>query len=154
MTFKRAYADHPIVAIGGVVIETGRVLLVQRGGEPSAGTWSIPGGVLERGETLRQGVMRELLEESGLEVEVLQLIDVAERILPPPGGQTGTQNPVAPEYHYVILDYLCAVKSGIARAGSDAAEVAWVSEQDLARFDLHAEVMRILRRAFEIVRRT
>ena len=82
MTPKREYPDQPLVGVGGVVIDNGRALLIRRGSPPLEGQWSIPGGLLELGETLAQGVARELAEETGLEVNVLELIEAFERIYP------------------------------------------------------------------------
>src|SRR3974390_1247646 len=95
------YPEKPVVGVGGVVIERDQVLLIRRGTEPLLGQWSIPGGTLELGESLQAGVARQLLEETGLEVRVLDLIEVFDRIFP------STENGGRPRYHYVILDYLC-----------------------------------------------
>src|SRR5215475_12276846 len=111
----REYPDKPVVGIGGVVIENGRALLIRRGTEPLIGQWSIPGGTLELGESLQAGVARELLEETGLEVRVLDLIEVFDRIFP--ADQTGSASTSRPRYHYVIVDYLCEHISGEPRAG-------------------------------------
>src|SRR5271156_6617123 len=109
-----------MVGVGGVVIAKDRVLLIRRGSAPLKGEWSIPGGMLEIGETIVQGVQRELLEETAIAVKVLDLIEVFERISPDQDGR--------PQYHFVILDYLCEVIRGEALAGSDVTDVAWVAE--------------------------
>ena len=130
-------------------MDGGQTLLIRRGGPPHKGEWSIPGGLLEVGETLVQGVMRELAEETGLEVRVIELIEVFERIFPAPLNADGTPgDPSRPQYHFVILDYLCETRGGTLSAGSDALEFAWASEEELAKFDLTVAVMRVLRRAF------
>lgn len=147
MASSREYPHRPIVGIGGVVIEEGRALLVRRGAEPLRGQWSIPGGSLELGETLEQGVARELLEETGLVVRVVELIDLFERIFPGDGVER------RPRFHYVIADYLCERISGEAVAGSDVTEVAFVREEDLRRYHLTEAATRILQKAFVMERK-
>jgi 8-oxo-dGTP diphosphatase len=138
-----------MVGVGGVVIDNGRTLLIRRASPPLQGEWSIPGGLLEVGETLEQGVARELAEETGLEVHVLELIEVFERIFPAPPNADGTPGDAArPQYHFVILDYLCEIRGGTLSAGSDAQEFAWAREDELAKFDLTVAVTRVLRKAF------
>ena len=153
MTPKREYPDQPLVGVGGVVIDNGRALLIRRGSPPLEGQWSIPGGLLELGETLAQGVARELAEETGLEVNVLELIEVFERIHPALPRADGTPGDAArPQYHFVILDYLCEVRGGTLRAGSDALEFAWAREDQLVKFDLTLPATRTLRKAFAMAR--
>ena len=138
-----------MVGVGGVAIDSGRTLLIRRGSHPLKGEWSIPGGLLEVGETLEQGVARELAEETGLEVHVVELIEVFERIFPAPPKADGTPGDAArPQYHFVILDYLCEIRGGTLTAGSDALEFAWSTEEQLGKFDLTVAVRRVLRRAF------
>jgi|HubBroStandDraft_6_1064221.scaffolds.fasta_scaffold209422_2 8-oxo-dGTP diphosphatase len=149
MSPRREYPDQPMVGVGGVVIDDERALLIRRGGPPLKGEWSIPGGLLEVGETIEQGIMRELAEETGLEVRVIELIEVFERIFPAPPGADGTPgDPAHPQYHFVILDYLCEIRRGALSAGSDAQEFAWAREAELAKFDLTVAVTRVLRKAF------
>jgi 8-oxo-dGTP diphosphatase len=138
-----------MVGVGGVVIDERRTLLIRRGSAPLKGEWSIPGGLLEVGETLEQGVARELAEETGLAVNVVELIEVFERIFPAPPNADGTPGDAArPQYHFVILDYLCEIRGGTLSAGSDALEFAWAAEEELGKFNLTVAVMRVLRRAF------
>ena len=138
-----------MVGVGGVVIDAGRALLVRRGSAPLLGEWSIPGGLLNVGETLVEGLSRELAEETGLDVNVVELIEVFERIFPAPPGEDGLpSDPAKPQYHFVILDYLCQPRGGTLAAGSDAAELAWVREDELGQYDLTAAVTRVLRKAF------
>ncbi|MBZ5699944.1 MAG: NUDIX hydrolase [Acidobacteriia bacterium] len=153
MTPEREYPDQPLVGVGGVVIDNGRTLLIRRSNPPLEGQWSIPGGLLELGETLAQGVARELAEETGLEVNVLELIEAFERIYPALPRADGTPgDAVRPQYHFVILDYLCEVRGGTLRAGSDALEIAWAREDQLAKFDLTLLATRVLRKAFAMAR--
>jgi 8-oxo-dGTP diphosphatase len=138
-----------MVGVGGVVIEGGRTLLIRRASPPLQGEWSIPGGLLEVGETLEQGVARELAEETGLAVHVVELIEVFERIFPAPPNVDGTPaDATRPQYHFVILDYLCEIRGGTLSAGSDAQEFAWAREEELAKFGLTVAVTRVLRKAF------
>jgi 8-oxo-dGTP diphosphatase len=142
-----------MIGVGGVVVDDGRTLLIRRGSAPLKGEWSIPGGLLEVGETLEQGVARELAEETGLEVRVVDLIEVFERIFPAPPNADGTPgDPARPQYHFVILDYLCEIRGGTLIAGSDAQEFAWAREEELGKFDLTVAVMRVLRKAFALAR--
>ena len=145
----REYPDRPVVGVGGVVIEDGRALLIRRGSEPLRGQWSIPGGTLEIGESLEAGVARELREEPGLEVRVVDLIEVFDRIyIQERDGGGGT--PERPKYHYVIIDYLCERISGKACAGSDVTDVVYAREDELERFALTETATRVLRKAFRM----
>ncbi len=141
---SREYPERPVVGVGGVVISRNRVLLIRRGNPPLQGEWSIPGGMLEVGETLAEGVRRELAEETGIEVRVGELIEVFERISRDGAGK--------PEYHYVILDYFCEALGGEARPGSDVTDVAWVAEQDLEKYSLTATATQVIHKAFQIAR--
>ncbi len=151
MAGSREFPDRPVVGVGGVVIEDGRVLLIRRGSEPLKGHWSIPGGTLEVGETLAQGLVREMQEETGLQVRVGELIEVFERIFPAGDSKTGVAN-VRPRYHFVILDYLCERIGGELRAGSDVTDVAFVGEDELQRYALTETATRIVRKAFAMRR--
>jgi 8-oxo-dGTP diphosphatase len=119
---QREYPSAPLVGVGAVVVEQGRILLVRRGREPLKGHWTLPGGALEVGESLTAGVAREVLEETGLVVEPLQLIELVDRI-----HRDGDRV----RYHYVIADYLCRVVSGKLCAASDADAVRWVERAEL-----------------------
>lgn len=151
MASSREYPERPIVGIGGVIIDRGRALLIRRGSEPLLGEWSIPGGTLELGETLEVGVARELLEETGMAVRVLELIEVFDRIYLNPDA-AGEQDKKNPRFHYVIADYLCEVISGEPRAGSDVTDVAFSREDELAGFHLTETATRILKKAFAMDR--
>nr|HEV7954329.1 NUDIX hydrolase [Candidatus Acidoferrales bacterium] len=148
MTTKREYPDLPMVGVGGVVIQNGRALLIRRGTEPMKGEWSIPGGMLEVGETLVQGVERELLEETGLAVRVIELIEIFERISHAKISDVNVQPNPRPQYHFVIVDYLCEVVSGMAIAGSDVTDLAFAAEDELSQFNLTPTATRIFKKAF------
>lgn len=151
MPSPREYPERPIVGVGGVLIENGKALLIKRGSEPLLGQWSIPGGTLELGETILEGVARELLEETGIIVRVLDLIEVFERINPyfPPESRGAAARP---RFHFVIVDYLCEKISGEAKAGGDAVDVAYVSEGDLPKYSLTEAATRVLQKAFAMDR--
>jgi ADP-ribose pyrophosphatase YjhB (NUDIX family) len=118
---RREYPLAPLVGVGAVIVDGGRVLLVQRGRAPLKGEWSLPGGLLELGESLEAGVVREVREETGLEVEPVGLIELLDRI-----HREGERV----RYHYVIADYLCRMKGGELRAATDAAAVRWVERAE------------------------
>jgi 8-oxo-dGTP diphosphatase len=118
---QREFPQTPLVGVGAVVVLEGRVLLVCRGSEPLKGHWTLPGGVLEVGETLVEGVVREVREETGLLVEPLELVEILDRIYREAGRI---------RYHYVIADYLCRVTGGELRAASDADAVRWVERAE------------------------
>ena len=117
----REFPQAPMVGIGAVIVEDGRVLLVRRGHEPLKGHWSLPGGVLEVGESLHAGLVREVKEETGLTVEPIELIELLDRI-----HRDGERI----RYHYVIADYLCRIAGGALQAASDADEVRWVERAE------------------------
>lgn len=151
MASSREYPERPVVGIGGVIIEQGRALLIRRGSEPLRGEWSIPGGTLELGESLQDGVARELLEETGVEVRVLDLIEVFDRVFLEDGAQEVADGK-RPRFHFVIVDYLCERISGEPRAGSDVTDVAYAREEELAQFHLTETATRVLKKAFAMDR--
>jgi 8-oxo-dGTP diphosphatase len=140
----REYPNRPVVGVGGVVVCEGRALLARRGKPPLEGQWSIPGGMLETGETILEGVRRELKEETGLDVRVGELIEVFERISLDGEGKT--------QYHYVVLDYFCEPLPGEACAASDAAAIAWVTEADLERYGITTSARQVIEKAFAIAK--
>src|SRR5579871_390123 len=123
---KREYPDRPIVGVGAVVVDRGRAVLVRRGTEPLRGEWSIPGGVLEIGETLRAGAAREAVEETGLVVEAGEVLEVLDRIVRDAEGRI--------QFHYVLVDFLCRLIAGELRAGGDAEEARWIGGSELETF--------------------
>jgi mutator protein MutT len=130
---------RPTVGVGGVVLRDGKALLIRRGKEPLRGRWSVPGGTLESGETLHQGVVREIREETGIAVVVVEFLTVFERIERSHGVLV---------YHYVIIDYLCEAGPGEARAASDADAVAWAGPNDLRAYDLPDEALEVIQQGF------
>jgi 8-oxo-dGTP diphosphatase len=141
---SRQYPAQPIVGVGAVIVERGKVVLVKRKYEPLAGQWSLPGGRLELGETLEAGLAREMVEETGLVVEVGPVVDVFDRIL------LDTERRV--RYHYVLVDYLCRRAGGELTHGSDVAAVELVDPADLERFRLTPKATAVIEKAFSIAR--
>jgi 8-oxo-dGTP diphosphatase len=135
----REYPARPIVGVGGIVFVGGRVLLIKRRFEPLAGRWSLPGGAVEVGETLAEGLAREMKEETGLEVSVGPVVDVFDRITRDEQGRV--------RFHYVLVDYLCRARAGVPAPGSDVAEVALAAPDDLARYDLTPKTIEVIGRA-------
>lgn len=158
-----------MVGVGGVVIEQNRALLVRRAREPALGEWTIPGGLLEVGETLAAGVERELREETGLIVRVVELIEALERIFSvsgeirpdfePAGVASDAQEVrpmpdarIRPRYHYVILDYLCERVSGEPVISEEISDLAFVTETELTNYRLTPAATRVLHKAFAMAR--
>jgi 8-oxo-dGTP diphosphatase len=149
---SRLYPSLPIVGVGAVIVRglpgdvspggvsgNAEVLLVRRANPPLQGEWSIPGGALELGETLRDGVAREVMEETGLEVEVGPVLDVFDSIFPDGEGRT--------QYHYVLIDYLCRLRSGTPVAASDASELRWARLEELESLGLRPVTIEVIRKA-------
>jgi 8-oxo-dGTP diphosphatase len=128
-----------------LIFEGGKILLVERGKEPLKGYWSIPGGIVETGEKLEEAIRREVEEETGLEVEPYSMFEIFERIMPDVQNQ--------PEYHYVLIDYLCRRLSGEPVAASDASRVEWVAEQNLGQYRLTEGTLGVIERAFAKLQR-
>jgi 8-oxo-dGTP diphosphatase len=132
MTPKREYPEQPLVGVGGVVIDNGRALLIRRASPPLEGQWSIPGGMLELGETLDAGRRAGTFRGNRPRCQCGRTLEVFERIFPAPPNADGTAGDASrPQYHFVILDYLCELRGGTLCAGSDALEFAWAREEEL-----------------------
>src|SRR5918994_6776712 len=125
---SRKYPDRPYVGVGAVIVDSGKVLIVKRKYDPLAGQWSIPGGAVELGETLEASVTREMLEETGLEIEVGPVIEVFDRITRDEQGSV--------RYHFVLVDYLCWPAGGELLAGSDVADARFVEPAELGPYHL------------------
>lgn len=137
---KREFPELPLVGVGAIIIEDDRVLLVKRAHPPIQGQWSIPGGVLEVGETVREGAIREAREETGLIVEPGELLGVYDRILRDPEKRV--------QYHYVLIDFLCRRVGGELLADSDAAEVQWFKRERLPGLQLAEDTSEVILKGF------
>jgi len=148
---QREFPATPLVGVGAVVIDyQGRVLVVQRGSEPMKGHWSLPGGLLELGETLIAGVMREVLEETGLIVHPEAVVEVVDRI----HFDSGTHESRV-RYHYVVIDYWCRVMGGELKPASDASDVAWISSsewQDTNPYALESLTAQVIEKGWQMAR--
>jgi 8-oxo-dGTP diphosphatase len=140
---SRQYPDRPFVGIGAVIVDGGKVLLVKRGSEPLKGEWSLPGGAVEVGETLEACVVREMQEETGLDVDVGPVIEVFDRITYDDGGRV--------QFHYVLVDYLCRPRAGRLQAGSDVDDARFVAPADLAAYKLTEKAVAVIARALELL---
>jgi 8-oxo-dGTP diphosphatase len=141
---KREYPERPIVGVGAVIVQDGKVVLIRRRYEPLAGQWSLPGGTLELGETLEAGTAREMLEETGLVVEVGPVIEVFDRIK--------LDEVKRVRYHFVLVDYLCWPVSGELRAGSDVDAAVLVAPHELASYHLTPKAIAVIERGFQLAR--
>ncbi len=138
---KRHYPDQPLVGVAAVVFRGDAVLLVRRGQEPARDSWSLPGGLVELGETLEEALRRELLEETGLPVTILGITAVLDRIYRDPAGRI--------PYHYVLVDFLCESEAGEPRPGSDSAAARFVPLTHLPRYELPEFTASVIQRSLE-----
>jgi mutator protein MutT len=141
---SREFPDRPVVGVGAIVVDGNRVLLVRRGHEPLKGEWSLPGGVVEIGETLEVAIAREVQEETGLRVDVGPIVDVLDRIRFDPDGRA--------RYHYVLVDFLCRPNSGTLASASDAEDVKWAPLIELVDCGVADATITVIQKAFDIVR--
>jgi 8-oxo-dGTP diphosphatase len=139
----REYPDRPLVGVGAIIVDAGGVALVKRGKPPLLGEWSIPGGMLELGETLRQGAEREALEETGLVVRAIELLGVFDRVVLDDEKQC--------QYHYVLIDFLCERISGELIAAGDAADVRWFTPEEINNLPLPEDTALVIRMGLKAV---
>ncbi len=136
----RRYPKRPLVGVGALVFDGERILMAQRGKPPLMGLWSLPGGALETGELIADAVRREVREETGLEIEPLRVFEIFERIIRDAAGE--------PEYHYVLIDYLCRVSGGELQAGDDVCGVEWMRLEELRDLEITEGTLAVIERAF------
>ena len=139
----RRYPKRPLVGVGALIFDRGRILMAQRGKEPLKGWWSLPGGALECGEKLADGVRREVREETGLEIEPRRVFEIFERIMRDASGR--------PEYHYVLIDYLCEITGGTLCPGDDVSHVQWMERGALSGMQITEGTLGVIERAFDAV---
>jgi len=140
----REYPERPIVGVGAVIVDDGKVVLVRRKYEPLKGHWSLPGGMVEVGETLEAALTREMLEETGLSVDVGPVIEVFDRITRDEERRV--------RYHFVLVDYLCWPAGGTLCAGSDVDAAIWVDPATLAEYSLTEKATSVIQRALTLAR--
>jgi 8-oxo-dGTP diphosphatase len=141
---RREYPHGPIAASHAITFRDSKVLLVRRAQEPSKGRWSVPGGMVELGETIREAARRELREECGIEVETTEVVDVVDSIVLDESGQV--------RFHYVVIYLLAQYLNGLDCPSSDALEVRWVALNELGTLDMHPLARRTVQKAFEVCR--
>jgi len=137
---RREYPETPLIGVGAIIVENGRVLLVKRGHPPLLGEWSIPGGVLEVGELLREAAIREAKEETGLTVQPGEIIGVFDRLI-----RTGDRV----QYHYVLIDFFCVRVAGEIVPGSDAQEVQWFTAEQIPSLALASDTAEVIHKALQ-----
>ena len=140
VTVSREYPPAPLVAVAAVVVDgAGRILMVERGRPPSQGMWALPGGLLDLGEPVRAGVAREVLEETGAEIEIVDLVDLFESIHRDATGRI--------RYHYVVIDFWAHYRGGDVAAADDVDDAAWVLVTKLDDLPMEEETRRVVRKA-------
>jgi len=137
----RHYPARPILGVGALIFNGDSILLVERAKEPLKGYWSLPGGAVEVGEKLEDAIRREILEETGLEVVGLSVFELFERIMRDEGGR--------PEYHYVLIDYVCRVAGGTLKPATDVSRAAWALEHEVSNYRLTEGTLEVIARAFQ-----
>ena len=138
---NRRYPERPLAGVAAIVFRGSEVLLIKRGRAPALGKWSVPGGLVELGESLEAAVRREVMEEVGLEVKAIDLVAALDRVIFDRNGRV--------EYHYILLDFLCEVVGGRLNAGTDADECRFVAMEDLGLYDMTRGTEEVIKRAFE-----
>jgi ADP-ribose pyrophosphatase YjhB (NUDIX family) len=138
---SRRYPPRPILGVGALIFKRESILLVERGKQPLKGYWSLPGGVLEVGEHLADAIRREVKEETGLDVLPQSVVEIFERIMRDKNGK--------PEYHYVLVDYICKVTGGELLPADDASRAEWVRRKDLPHRKLTEGTLEVIERAFD-----
>jgi 8-oxo-dGTP diphosphatase len=140
----REYPAHPVVGVGAVVVRDGKALIVKRAHEPRKGEWSLPGGLLELGESLQDAVRREIKEETSLEIEVGPVIETFDRVHRDDAGRI--------RYHFVIVDFVCWPDGGEAVPGSDAEGVAWVTASEIDDYKVNTHAKAVILKGLEVLR--
>ena len=140
----REYPAHPVVGVGAVVVRDGQALIIKRAHEPRKGEWSLPGGLLELGESLQDAVRREIKEETSLDIAVGPVIETFDRVHRDEDGKV--------RYHFVIVDFVCWLEAGEAAPGSDAEAVAWVTAESIDDYAVNVHAKAVIERGLAFVR--
>lgn len=143
---KRDYPERPLLGVGAIIVRNEHVLLVRRANRPLQGEWSIPGGVVETGETTREAIVREIWEEARLVIEPVELIEVFERILRDANSRV--------QYHFVVIDYLCRLVSGEVQPGSDVSEIRWARCDDLLILGITPETRNVIQKGLNAAKKS
>jgi len=139
---SREYPDYPRVGVGAVILDGDRVLLIQRGGTMLPGKWSIPGGLVELGETTREAVVREVVEECGMHIELIDVCGVLDRVIRDDEGRV--------RYHWALVDFLAIARGGTLCAGDDAADARWVRIDEVEQYDTTDGLMDMIKRGIAL----
>ena len=140
MSEERRYPKRPLLGVGALIFRRNYILMVERGGDPLKGWWSIPGGLVETGELLEDAIRREVREETGLEIRPAGMLQIFERIMRDSRG--------AAEYHYVLVDYICRVRGGMLHAGDDVSRAEWVRRPDLKNLQITEGTLAVIEKGF------
>ena len=138
---SRRYPPRPILGVGALIFDSDSILLIERGNQPLKGYWSLPGGAVETGEKLEDAIRREVIEETGLEITDLSFFEIFERIIRDDDGK--------PEYHYVLVDYICRAAGGRLMAATDVSRAMWVLQHELSNYRLTEGTFQVIERAFQ-----
>ena len=142
---KRDYPEHPLLGVGAVIVNDDQVLVVRRTNPPLQGEWSIPGGLVDTGETTKEAVVREIREETNLTIEPVELVEVFERILRDADSRV--------QYHFVVTDYLCRLLSGEPRPGTDVSDMRWARVEELQVLGITPETTAVIRKALNAAKK-
>lgn len=139
----RRYPKRPVLGVGALIFRGDSILIAQRGKQPLMGWWSLPGGAVETGERLADAIKREVREETGLEIQPVEVLEIFERIMPDAGG--------AAEYHYVLIDYICEIVSGAEQPGDDVCKLEWARREDLRSYQITEGTLGVIEKGFQKV---
>ena len=138
MSGRRLYPEKPLVGVGVLIQDGDRYLLIKRASEPDAGLWSVPGGMVELGERAAEAAKREVMEETGLDVEIVEVLGVVDKIVEGDGDRV--------KFHFVIVDYLAHPVGGSLEASSDALDAKWVKPADFRDYEMSPTLVELLKR--------
>ena len=138
MHSRREYPEYPFVGVGALIHKGGKILLIKRRFEPNKGRWSLPGGLVERGEKVEEATLREVKEELGIGVTLERLMDIADEIIPDGKGQV--------KYHYVLIDFLARPKMGRIRLNKESSAYRWIRPETVENLNSSNNTRAIVRK--------